>query len=64
MRLIRLVVAAAIVGSSSVFTMSSQATAVRPAPAATAGRFELTVDSILKLFEDNLRLAKAGKATH
>src|SRR4051812_1615727 len=48
MRLIRLVVAAAVVCSSSVSSMSGQSAAVRPAPAASGGKFELTVDSIMR----------------
>ncbi len=48
MRLIRLVVAVAVVGSSSVSPMSGQSAALRPAPAASTGKFELTVDSIMR----------------
>src|SRR3954451_15885193 len=48
MRLIRLVVAAAVVCSSSVSSMSGQSAALRPAPAASSSKFELTVDSIMR----------------
>ncbi len=48
MRLIRLVVAAAVLGSSSVSTISAQSAAVRPPAVAKTGNFELTVDSIMR----------------
>ena len=48
MRLIRLVVAAAVFGSSSMSTISGQSAALRPEPAATTGPFSLTVDSIMR----------------
>src|SRR6478752_5713240 len=48
MRLIRLVVAAAVFISSSGSPMSGQSAAVHAVPAASSGRFELTVDSIMR----------------
>jgi len=48
MRLIRLVVAAAVLVGWSTSTMSGQSAAVHAVPAASSGRFELTVDSIMR----------------
>src|SRR6188472_1834581 len=48
MRLIRLVVAAALFISSSVSPMSGQSAETRPGPAAAGTRLELTVDSIMR----------------
>src|SRR3954470_1363050 len=48
MRLIRLVVAAAVLGSSSVSTISGQSATVKRPAVAKTGTFELTVDSIMR----------------
>src|SRR4051812_42937834 len=48
MRLIRLVVAAAVFTSSSVSTITGQSAAIRPGPPAAGARLELTVDSIMR----------------
>ena len=41
-------VAAAVLGSSSVSTISGQSATVKPPAVATTGTFELTVDSIMR----------------